>query len=154
MSEPSQANQTSERPDKYGLRSYIRRKPRSLIPHVIPKGTRPLFVRGLSWVLPWTIADYPGIQKGTVDLLGGKVGLETVRSWRKGYRGFPAWAALAIAEAIEVRCRSGYALIEELRAYAAVQALKPKSGPGFRKVDPVTGMDGRPKIGRRRAKEV
>lgn len=108
----------------------------------------------MRWVLPWTVWDYPGVQAGSLQLLGGRFALETLRSWWKGYGRMPAWAAVALADAIEVRVLAGLDLIAELRLYAAERANRPKSGPGFRKVDPVTGMDGRSKIGRRKAKEV
>jgi hypothetical protein len=158
LREPSPDSGTIEKPHRipfwHGSQGYTRKTQRSLTPPRRAIGAKPLFVRGVHWILPWSIADYPGIQRGTLQLFGGRVALETVRSWRKGYRGFPAWAALALAEAIEVRVLSGLDLITELRAYAAERANRPKSGPGFRKVDPVTGMDGRSKIGRRKAKEV
>lgn len=154
MSEPTQTNQTSERPDKYGLRSYTRKRPRSLIPYTMVAGTKPLFVRALAWLLPWSIHDYPGKQRGMVEALGRLYTLETLKMWCKGRKPMSAVGALALAEVISVRLVSGASLVAELRHYAEIRSKMPRQGPGFRKVDPITGQDGRPKIGRRRAKEV
>lgn len=134
--------------------TYTRKFPRSLIPKRYLSGTKPLETRATKWILPWGMRDYPGMQLGSLELFAGRVALETLRAWWKGNRRMPDWAALMLAEAIKVRLASGAALVVELEAYAAERAGRPKSGPGFRKVDPVTGQDGRPKIGRRRPKEL
>ena len=58
-----------------------------------------------------------------------------------------------MAAALRSRAKAGMALVEELEAYAVANPPK-RAAPGFRAIDPVTGMDGRPKIGRRRPKEL
>lgn len=156
--EPMPDSQTVEKPHEKppwrGWQGYTRKRPRSLIPYHSVVGTKPLFVRAMGWLLPWGMRDYPGKQIGMVQALAGRYTLGTLLMWSKGRKPMSAIGALALADMIEMRLASGYALERELRAYAAERANRPKSGPGFRKVDPVTGMDGRPKIGRRRAKEV
>jgi len=142
---------TTTRPE--GWQPYIRKHPRSLVGWRKLLPTRPLFVRAFYWMLPWDIGGYPGKQRGAVELFGGRWSLRAIRSWRDGERSFPAEAALILADAIEARLLSGRALLVELRAYAAEKGPR-KSGVGFRAIDPVTGQSGRPKVGRRKVKEL
>ena len=151
-------SQTTEKPNEIaanrGWIRYERKTRRSLIPFRKSLG-KPLTARACHWLLPWTISDYPGFQRGSVEVLGGKAALETLRAWWKGRVPLAGWAALEMAEAIEARCMAGQALIVELRAYAAERANRRKGGPGFRAIDPVTGLSGRSNVGKRRkVKEV
>src|SRR5271155_4370404 len=120
--EPNQSSEGNskrmKRPDKRGPRSYARKIPRSLIPRFIPHGNRPLSHRALRWLLPWTIADYPGFERGSLATLSGLYALETLRAWWKGACPMPAVAALMLADAMDARIKAGRALVLELRAYA------------------------------------
>lgn len=138
-----------------GPQMYARKRPRSLTPKHVAHGGKPLAVRGVKWVLPWNIDDYPGLQRGAVELFAGQYALETLRGWWKGNDRLPARAALMLVEAIRARCEAGERLIAELEAYAEANPRK-KPAPGFRAVDPVTGQDKRGgKVGRKRkVKEV
>jgi hypothetical protein len=153
MREAETAQKPLEIADKHGLRSYVRKRPRSLSPKYIAHGAKPIAVRGTRWVLPWNIDDYPGLQKGAVELFGGRYALETMRGWWKGKQVMPAAAALMLSEAIRARCEAGDRLIAELEAYALANPPK-RPAVGFRAIDPETGLSGRPKVGRKRAKEV
>ncbi len=136
-----------------GWKRYERKRPRSLIPYGKSISGKPLELRSLRWLLPWTIWDYPGVQAGSMQVLSGRVALETLRSWWKGYHRMPRWAADAIGDAIEARLVVGYALLKELRAYSDSKPDR-RYGPGFRAIDPETGLSGRPRVGRKKAKEV
>jgi hypothetical protein len=104
--------------------------------------------------LPWNIADYPGLQKGAVELFGGRYALETMRGWWKGNFPMPKAAALMLADAIRARCEAGERLIAELEAYAVANPPK-RPAVGFRAIDPETGLSGRPRVGwKRKVKEV
>jgi hypothetical protein len=145
----------TEIPDPRGLRSYIRKRPRSLIPYDMNRGPVLLFVRAWRWLLPWTQHDYPGRQKGIVEALGGQYTLNTLREWQKGKKPMSRVAAGLLADVIEARCKLGMILVEELEDYAAKASLRAKAGPGFRAIDPETGLSGRPRVGRKRkVKEV
>ena len=156
---PHQASKESENRTETrannGWQRYIRKRPRSLIPPIKTVGGNRISKRSIGWVLPWSIADYPGKQVGAIELLGGKVCLETIRQWNRGNDPLPGWAALVIADAIRSRAKAGLALVAELEAYAEANPRK-KPAPGFRAVDPVTGQDKRGgKVGRKRkVKEV
>ena len=146
---------TVEIPDPRGLRSYVRKRPRSLNPKHIAHGNKPLSIRGVRWVLPWNIDDYPGLQRGAVEVFGGHYALETLRAWWKGNAPMSARGALMLSEAIRARCEAGERLIAELEAYAEANPPR-KPSAGFRALDPITGMDRRGgRVGRKRkAKEV
>jgi hypothetical protein len=90
-----------------------------------------------------------------VEALGGIYTLETLVAWTRGNRDMSAIGADHLANVIEARLRAGTRLLTELRAYSANRALRPKAGPGFRAIDPETGLSGRPRVGRKRkVKEV
>ena len=152
---PKEPEKPLETANARGWQRYIRKRPRSLIPPIKTIGGNRLSKRSIGWVLPWSIADYPGKQVGAIELLGGKVCLETIRQWNRGNDPLPGWAALVIADAIRSRAKAGLALVAELEAYAEANPRK-KPAPGFRAVDPVTGQDKRGgKVGRKRkVKEV
>lgn len=151
--------QPAEKPSQIGPNArwrpkHVRKYARTVVP--TPKVSvrlRSLLVRkAIDWILPWGFRDYPGKQRGMSELLGGRP-VETVKVWLKGHRRLPAWACLALAEHIEARCRVGLALVAELRAEAS-KAKPRRGGQGFTRVDPVTGLDGRSKTGRRNVKEL
>lgn len=151
---PESLESYRERALANGWQSYVRKRPRSLVPYRKGFGAKPLLVRGVQWILPWSISDYPGKLRGSVEVFNGKWALETILSWQKGYRQLPAEAAMMLAAAIKARCEAGAVLIAELETYAAERVNRPKSGLGFRKVDPVTGLDKRSRVGRKRTKEL
>ena len=123
---------------------HVRSLPRSLTP---PKGLAPayagLFSRCVAWVLPWSMSDYPGIQRGAAELLGGAAGRWAIRSWRRGARPMPDWAARMLADYLRRRIEAGQALVAELEAYRAPERQR----SGVCRVDPVTGRDGRNRTG-------
>ena len=135
-----------------GYVKHIRKFARSVIPLRKTRVREGLGSRAMDWILPWGISDYPGKQRGLAQLLGVQ-SIETVRSWVKGHRQPPRWALLALARYIEARCLAGLALVAELEAEAG-KAKPRRGGQGFTKVDPVTGLDGRPKSGRRKVREL
>lgn len=151
--QPESLESYREKAKANGWQRYERKHPRSLAPSLKTVGAGRLSKRSLGWVLPWSISDYPGKERGAVELLGGRAALESIRQWNRGNDPMPAWAANLIADAIEQRMKSGAALVEELRSYAASRPAR-KVTPGFRFVDPVTGLDKRSRVGRKRTKEV
>lgn len=126
-------------------RDYIRRTPRSLVPSV-PRAYDSLFARSMGWVLPWSVSDYPGILRGSVELLGGRAGKWAVRAWRQGRNPMPDWVARMMADYLRRRIEAGQALVAELEAYRAPERQK----TGVCRVDPATGRDGRNRTGNAR----
>jgi len=154
---PSEASEIAqEKPVWRGYERYKRKRPRSLVPYDNGVGKLYLFTRAMRWLLPWTMADYPGRQRGIVEALGGRYTLETCRAWLRGNVPMSRVAAGVLADHVEARCKVGMALVEELNAYAAREKARQKRrGVGFRAIDPQTGMDKRGgRVGRKRTKEL
>jgi hypothetical protein len=82
--------------------------------------------------------------------------LDTLKSWAKSDKQpMSGRGALLLAGQIRTRAKAGLALAFELEHYAASRANRRKAGPGFRAIDPETGLSGRPRVGRKRkVKEV
>lgn len=138
--------QTAEKP-RVGPHFHPSWYTRSVIPPKLTVYSDNLLTRGYHWLLPWTVRTYPGLRKGVESLLG--VSWKAIVLWRSGKASFPPARALMLAEAIEGRCRSGLALVEELRAYAAVTPGRGQKSTGFCVVDAVTGRDKRHRKGNR-----
>ena len=132
-----------------GRYKHIRKYARTLVPRRVAT-VRTVERRSVDWMLPWGMDDYPGKAKGMAQLVP-RASLHTVQAWLKGNRRAPGWAREAIAAYIEERCRVGLALVAELRESGPERSAR---GTGFARLDPVTGMDRRPKSGRRTVKEV
>jgi hypothetical protein len=111
-------------------------------------GRYTLSERALTWFLPWTVRNYPGLQHGLVQLFGLHVSYSAIKGWRTGRRNMPDWAAATVANMIEARCRTGMDIVAELRAYRAPQ----KRPSGFCTVGP-EGSDKRNRIGQQRPRE-
>jgi hypothetical protein len=76
----------------------------------------------------------------------------TIRSWIEGRRAVPQWAYDTLAGYLEKRGGQMLALARGLRDLAK---KRPAARPGFRAIDPETGLSGRPRVGRKRkVKEV
>src|ERR1700744_4547478 len=84
--QPESLESYRERALANGWQPYVRKRPRSLIPHDKDKGTFFLFSRAVRCLLPWTMHDYPGRQRGMVEALGGRYTLLTLKEWQKGRR--------------------------------------------------------------------
>lgn len=126
---------------------YVRKTPRSLVPPPLPTNTTP-FGRLLHWLLPWGRDDYPGKMRGRREILAREVTNRAVVMWSRGEREVPAWAREAALQAAYSQVASGMAFIRAVEATDA-RAVPSGRGTGFAKVDPVTGLDKRPKAGRR-----
>jgi hypothetical protein len=111
-------------------------------------GRYTLSERALTWFLPWTVRNYPGLRRGLVQLFGLHVSYSGIKGWRSGRRSMPDWAAATLANMIEARCRTGMDIVAELRAYRAPE----KRRSGFCTVGP-DGSDKRNRIGQQRPRE-
>jgi hypothetical protein len=74
------------------------------------------------WFLPWTVRTYPGVRRGMVELLRGRVTYSAIKGWRVGRRPMPAWVAQVFADTIRARCRAGAELATELEEWAQQRA--------------------------------
>ena len=90
--------------------------------------------KALVWVFSWGRDEYPGIELGSVALLGRRVTWAAIKHWRVKRKNMPAWARDLLADHIEQRARQGLEIVAELRAYEP-PARKPG---GFCVVDPET----------------
>jgi hypothetical protein len=139
-------------PERRGLRlQFVPRKfPRSYVP---PAGAArlTLFARAIDWLLPWSLAHYPGKARGIVDALGGRWSRSTLLTYMKREPVSVA-AVVAVADLIRARMASGQALIAELEAYADANRdrARRKREAGLMRIDPTTGLSGREKAGKRR----
>jgi hypothetical protein len=108
--------------------------------------------RAVCWLLPWDLEHYPGRERGLVEALGHRWTLQTLRFYRKCTRPLSVPLALGLAAAIRVRVEAGAALVAELEAYAAANRDRErrKREAGLMRIDPVTGLSGRQKAGKRR----
>lgn len=97
----------------------------------------------IGWLLPWSRADYPGVYRGIVTLLGKRWSRSALFRWSTGKQRTPPDVALALAVEIERRCEVGMAIAAQLRA--EVDAWRPfdRSHLGFLAVDPETGKNKR-----------
>lgn len=140
---------TQERPraDR-GSRFVPRKFPRSYIPRIPVPGDVGLFRRSVRWLLPWTMRDYPGIERGTLEALGNRWTRWSVREYMRDRAPVSRRLAQVLREAIRVRVESGLALMAELDRIAD---QPPRAHVGFMRVDQVTGLSGRSDVGKRRA---
>lgn len=142
---PIQTWRTDRTPEDRARRRHLRDIRLSQGPAIIkPHAT--LFERALRHVFSWDYRNYPGLQRGSVQLFSRQVAYRSVRAWREGTRSLPSWARDILADAIEARCRAGLELVAELRALPCAERRVPS---GVCVVDPVTKMDGRPRTGRK-----
>jgi hypothetical protein len=128
-----------------------RRFPRSYVPRRLSDRTD-VVNQAACWLLPWDLEHYPGRERGLVEALDGRWTLETLRIYRKGARALSVPLALGLAAAIRVRVEAGAALVAELEAYAAANRDRErrKREAGLMRIDPMTGLSGRQKAGKRR----
>jgi hypothetical protein len=126
-----------------------RKYPRSIVPRYPNKKAASKLGQAARWLLPWERRDYPPRKKAMQELLKGRAAKDTVASYLYGKRRIPAWVSTAVADAIEQRIKDGAAIVAQLRLEARL-AEQRKAFPGFRAVDPVTGLSGRSKAGHRR----
>jgi hypothetical protein len=152
---PAELAPVTEAPNRFRRVFVPRRFPRSYVPR--SEGVSLTLVnRGIRWLLPWRMEDYPGIHKGAVSALGGRWSVATLRLYIKGSRPLSIPVALALAKAIRVRIEAGHALIAELEAYVGQHQATRKRRQreaGFMAVDPASGLSGRVKAGKRRRVE-
>ena len=80
--------------------------------------------RAVRWFLPWTVRNYPGVRRGTVELLGSRVTYSAIKGWRSSRRPMPAWVASVMADNIRARCRAGTDLAAELEQWAEHRAQR------------------------------
>ena len=125
-------------------RGYAQFHRRALAPPNLT-GRYTLSERALTWLLPWTVRNYPGLRRGLVQLFGLHVSYSAIKGWRTGRRNMPDWAAATLANMIEARCRTGTDIVAELRAYRAPE----KRRSGFCTIGP-DGSDKRNRIGQQR----
>ena len=85
----------------------------------------------MHWLLPWTRANFPGLQRGLLSTLAQSLTWTAVRDWRAGRRPLPSWAARAWADRIEARSRRGLEIVAALRAHAAEMDGRVKRTYGF-----------------------
>jgi hypothetical protein len=144
----------SRAPSSFGFVRYVRRIPRSLQPRAKPVPRGGVIGRAMNVLLPWDMHDYPGKGRGWREIFKGEVADRTVRNWASGSNPMPSWAALLLAETLSQQAAERRQLAKELRAYAAEREAAGKAPQGFCRVDPVTGLDGRPRSGRRKVREL
>lgn len=126
---------------------HVRTTRRSIAARSTPRNYSLAGIAGV-WLVPWTKADFPGVYKGLVEILGWRVSIGTMRSWLDGRRNTPSWAAQVLGDAIEARLAQGQDVLVKLRAYQVEKELIEAQPKGFRLIDPVTGTDGRNKHGK------
>ncbi len=134
-----------------GLRRYVRKTPRTIASKRTAR-CKTVFGEVCWLLLPWTKDEYPGMYAGLFEVFSGRVPIPTLRCWMDGRRRPPKWAVdlltdYAIHRAASLKAAAAACLAAD-RGYTS-------RGPGFRKVDAVTGLDGRAKTGRRgKVKEI
>lgn len=96
-----------------------------------------------AWLLPWSRADYPGIYRGLISLLGKRWSRETLRRWATGKQRARPDVTLALAVEIERRCEVGLAIAAQLRIEADAWRPFDRSRLGFLAIDPATGRNRR-----------
>lgn len=101
---------------KRGDISYTKRSPRTLFPPPWT-GNNTLTDRAIFHLWPWTVRNYPGPRRATLELLGRPRTWSAVRQWRAGRTPLPAWAAADLLAHLETRLAADYELAEELRRY-------------------------------------
>lgn len=137
-----------------GLRRYVRLKPRSIIPErtILHGSAVDVAFRA---AVPWKKKDYPGQLNAWRELLGRPVANRTIFYWMSGRNGLPDWAAAKLLAFLRSRVAAMTAAIEALEADGALAAKRGRGPGGLQKIDPVTGLDGRNRTGRRgKVKEV
>lgn len=103
-------------------RSVLSASRRSYIPK--PKHWPTVCGKGLSWLLPWELDEYPGIEGACRELLAGRVSIHAMKLWRAGKGPMPDWFASILAGQIQARLASGAAILAELQAYRAPVSRK------------------------------
>lgn len=73
--------------------------------------------KAMQWLLPWPQEGYPGVKAGVVELLSGRASWAAFKHWRAGRHAGPEWFSSQLADMIEGRCRTGLAIVQELRNY-------------------------------------
>lgn len=74
---------------------------------------------------PWTVVQYPGIERGLRTLLSGaSTCWSTIENWRLGRRPLPPVAAEALIAALRERVTESQSLIAELELYAAARRVE------------------------------
>jgi hypothetical protein len=104
-----------------GPHNHLRRSSRTFAPPPLT-GRNTLCERAASWILPWTVRNYPGVRRGLVELMGMHVTYSAIKGWRTGRRPLPRWAADWMAATIRARCRKGEELAAELEQWARQRA--------------------------------
>lgn len=135
--------------NRQGYVRYIRKSPRSIAETLRPSNIS-IAGQAMSWLLPWSVSDYPGIGRGITQMLGNSAPVGTVWHWRYGTRTMPQWARDILAACIRQRLEAGHAVLAALEA----DWVPERRHTGVCSVDPVTGRDGRNRTGQRRAKPV
>jgi hypothetical protein len=104
-----------------GERNHLKPSARTFAPPPLTE-RQTLGERVVRWFLPWTVRNYPGVRRGMVELLRGRVTYSAIKGWRTARRPMPAWVAQVLAEAIRTRCRAGDELASELEQWAERRA--------------------------------
>ncbi len=137
---------------KSGQRKYHPGYTRTIAPQTLIRcEENTLCNRAVSWVLPWTIHQYPGFQRGLMQLFNHRWSWQAIRGWRSGRRSMRSDVARLLADHIRQRCETGLALVSELNDYAATVDIEPR---GWRVVADRDGdgvlRDARNRVGRRK----
>ncbi len=107
--------------------------------------------RVIRWILPWSRGSYPGLRRGTCEILSNRWTWGAVRHWRSGRSSFPKIAAQILYNHMASRIESGLALMAELKIYIDGHEYKPR---GWRVVSDRDGdgvlRDARNRVGRRK----
>jgi hypothetical protein len=91
----------------------FRKYERSVVPVRYDRTDKSCGERGLEWILPWSLQDYPGFWRGSLQVLGERVTWGAVIKWRKRRR-WPDWAVEAIRGAVWARLESGQRILADL----------------------------------------
>jgi hypothetical protein len=80
----------------------------------------------LCWALPWPKRDYPGIHRGTQQLLGRHVTYGAIQHWRKGRRPPPLDLLVALRRHIHETVATGQQLVSELDSEISKRQDEPR----------------------------
>jgi hypothetical protein len=70
--------------------------------------------RVASWLFPWTVHTYPGLNRGILAVLTRSITVRAIEQWREGKRPLPLWAAQDLRAHIRQIITQGELLIAEI----------------------------------------
>jgi hypothetical protein len=92
-----------------------------------------------AWLVPWDARHYPGVGRGTRQLMGNRVDSAAVRNWRSGGP-TPLWARRRLEEEVRARATAGLWIADALAAEISEAEARPRTPRGLQIIDPDTGL--------------